>query len=91
MRSFKTNVQSNFSQPFTFNLSVQGYKLHMNYISYNQHKARFRFFFPSSLTVYYLIGYLILLHLFLFLMYLEFFLLSYLILSAVIILFFSLS
>lgn len=45
MKSFKTSVQSNFSQPLTFNLSVKGYKLYMSYISYNQHRAGFRFFF----------------------------------------------
>lgn len=89
MKSFKTNVQSNFSQPFTFNLSVKGYKLYMSYISCNQHRAGFRFFFSFLLgNLYYLISYLILLHIFWFLRYLEFFLLSYLIFSAVIILFF---
>lgn len=89
MKSFKTNVQSNFSRPFTFNLSVKGYKLYMSYISCNQHRAGFRFFFSFLLgNLYYLISYLILLHIFWFLRYLEFFLLSYLIFSAVIILFF---
>lgn len=89
MKSFKTNVQSNFSQPFTFNLSVKGYKLYMSYISCNQRRAGFRFFFSFLLgNLYYLISYLILLHIFWFLRYLEFFLLSYLIFSAVIILFF---
>lgn len=47
------------------------------------------FFFSFLLgNLYYLISYLILLHIFWFLRYLEFFLLSYLIFSAVIILFF---
>lgn len=65
MKSFKTNVQSNFSRPFTFNLSVKGYKLYMSYISCNQHRAGFRFFFSFLLgNLYYLISYLILLHIF---------------------------